>query len=86
MTTSLVGKDILLRGTWVAQSVKHLPSAQVRIPGSWDRILHWAPCSAGSLLLPLPFLLLVISLSLSQINNILKKKKDILLRIWLGQL
>ena len=29
---------------WVAQSVKHLPSAQVMIPGSWDRVLHWAPC------------------------------------------
>ena len=25
-----------LRGTWVAQSVKHLPPAQVVIPGSWD--------------------------------------------------
>ena len=39
---------------WVAQSVKHLPSAQVMLPGSWDRTPHWAPCSAGSLLLPLP--------------------------------
>ena len=41
-------------GTCVAQPVKHLPSAQVMIPGSWDRAPHWAPCSAGSLLLSLP--------------------------------
>ena len=39
---------------WVTQSVKHLPLAQVMIPGSWDRALHGAPCLAGSLLLPLP--------------------------------
>jgi len=43
-----------LWGAWVAQSVKHLPSAQVTISGSWDRVLRWALCSAGSLLLPLP--------------------------------
>ena len=41
-------------GTWVAQSVKRLPSAQVTIPESWDQAPRWAPCSAGSLLLPLP--------------------------------
>ena len=23
--------------------VEHLPSAQVVIPGSWDRVLHWVP-------------------------------------------
>ena len=39
---------------WVAQLVKQLPSAQVMISASWDRVPHWAPCSAGSLLLPLP--------------------------------
>ena len=48
-------KEIILGGTWVAQSVKQLPSTQVMIPGSWDRVLHWAPRSARSLLLPLPF-------------------------------
>ena len=42
------------RDAWVAQSVKCLPSAQVMISGSWDRAPCWAPCSARSLLLPLP--------------------------------
>ena len=44
----LLHTDILLkhpRGAWVAQSVKHLPSARVMISGSWDQ----APTS-GSLL------------------------------------
>ena len=36
-----------LRGAWMAQSVKRLPSAQIVILGSWDRVLHQAPCSAG---------------------------------------
>ena len=47
-------KKFLFRGTWVAQSVKHPPSAQVIVPGSWDPALHQAPCSLVSLLLPLP--------------------------------
>ena len=42
--------------TCATQLVKRLPSAQVMISGSWDRVPHWAPCSAGSLLL-LPLLL-----------------------------
>jgi len=41
-------------GAWVARSVKHLPSAQVMISGSWDGARHQASCSAGSLLLSLP--------------------------------
>ena len=45
---------ILARDAWVAQLVKQLPLAQVMIPASWDRVPHRAPCSAGSLLLPLP--------------------------------
>ena len=45
---------IMVRGTWVAQLVKHMPSAQVMISGSWDQALHWAQCSMGSLLLLLP--------------------------------
>ena len=57
-------------GAWVAQPVKHLPSAQVMIPGSWDPVPRSAPGPAGSLLLPLPLppicaLLLSLSLSLS---------------------
>ena len=56
-------------GTWVAQSVKYLPSAQVMISGSWDPAPHWAPCSVGSLLLPLSFLLLILFLFLSLSNK-----------------
>ena len=43
--------------------VKCLPSAQVMIPGSWDRDPHQAPCSAGSLPLPLPLPLPLLMLS-----------------------
>jgi len=68
------------QGTWVAQSVKHLPSAQVMISGSQDRVPHQAPSSVGSLLLPLPLplclLVLSLSLPLSQINKIFKKLKN----------
>ena len=53
-TTVLQVRRKLGRGAWVAQAVKRLPSAQVMIPGSWDRAPHGAPCLAGSLLLPLP--------------------------------
>ena len=55
------------RGAWVAQSVKHLPLAQVVVTESWDQDPSQAPCSVGSLLLPLPLPLLV--LTLSQINK-----------------
>ena len=72
------------RGTWVAQSVKHLPLAQVMISGSWDGAPCQGPCSVGSLFLPLslllhpPFLimhLLVFSLSLS-LSLCLKKQTN----------
>ena len=52
--------------------VEHLPLVQVVIPGSWDQVLHWAPCRE------LYFsLCLCLSLSVSHewINKILKKKK-----------
>ena len=45
--------------------IKHLPLAQVMIPGPWIQPRIGAPCSAGSLLLPLPLPLLVFPLSLS---------------------
>ena len=59
------------------QSVKHLPSAQVKILEA----LYWAPCSVGSLLLPLSLPSLVHIRSL--INKILKKKKILSLSLCL---
>ena len=47
-------QNVAPEGAWVAQLVKGLPSAWVMIPRSWDGALHWVPCSAGSLFLPLP--------------------------------
>lgn len=63
-------KRTLTLGRPVPQSIRCLPSAQVTISRSWDRALSWAPCSAGSLLLPLPLALspagvLALSLPLS---------------------
>ena len=55
-----------LRGTWVAQWIKHLPLAQVMISGSWGQ----TPAS-GSLLglfLPQP---LPLAGALSQINKLI---------------
>ena len=37
-----------MRGTWVAQSVEHLPLALVMISGSWDRTPCWALLSEES--------------------------------------
>ena len=61
---------------WVAQLVKRWPSAQVLIPGSW------APCSAGSLLLPLPLPVIppacVLSLFIKYINKIFLKSYQLI--------
>ena len=38
----------------MAKLVEHLLLPQVMIPGSQDPVLLQAPCSVGSLLLPLP--------------------------------
>ena len=38
-------KNMSLWDAWVAQWLSVcLPSAQGVIPGSWDRVPHWAPC------------------------------------------
>ena len=75
-TTGLINR-CLTRSAWVALWVGHLPLAQVIIPGTWDQALHGAPCSSGSLLLPLPWPLHPTHVhTLSQIKKILKKKKN----------
>ena len=61
-------------GTWVAQWIKHLPSARVMIPGFWNQASCLAPDSVGNLLLPLP---LPLSVLLSFSNKILKKKETL---------
>ena len=67
-----MAKTVKLSGTWVAQLVKCVLLAQVMILGSWDQ----APCSVGSLLLPLPLCTPpMLSLSLSRIKNKILKKK-----------
>ena len=77
--TYTLNKNFLLVGTWMAQSVKHLPSAWVMIPESQDWAPHWGPWSRGNLLLPPPplplapsLLLFLLLLKPSQINKILK--------------
>lgn len=35
------------QGTWVAQSVKYLPSVQVMVPGSWVRVTLGSLLSGG---------------------------------------
>ena len=58
-------------GACMAQLVAQLPLAWVVILESWDRVLHWDPCSVGSLLLPLTLPPLMLSVSL-----FLKLKKN----------
>ena len=41
-----------LRGTWVVQLVKHLPSAQIMILGSWDRALRLGSVLSGTFAAP----------------------------------
>ena len=54
----LQDQELHAQGTWVAQLVKRLASAQVMIPAPWDQAPYWAPSSVGSLLLSLTLLLL----------------------------
>lgn len=42
------------KGPQMAQLIKCLPTAQIMIPGVWDPVLNGSPCSAESLLPPLP--------------------------------
>ena len=67
-------------GIWVAQSVRHLPSAQVLNPGSWDQDPRWlSSLLSGESASPSPSapptpLLYSLSLSLKWINlKILKE-------------
>ena len=62
-------------GTWVAQLVKRLPSAQVMFSGSWNRAPHQAPRSVQSLLLPLPATPLACALCLS--NKLVKSFRNL---------
>ena len=83
-------RKLLFRGTWGgggAPSMKHLPSAQIMIPGSWDRVPNWAPCSAGSLLHPLsaappPPACAFSFCHLNKILKIRKKKGKLLFKLW----
>ena len=69
-------------GTWVAQLVKHLPSTQVMISGSWDEPSIGLPAhllikeSASLSASPRCLCAVSHSLSLTQINkyNLLKKE------------
>lgn len=67
---------LYLQGTWMAQSVRHLPSVQVMILGSWDWAQSQSLCSVGSLLLlfsPLvPTLAISVAWSLSLSNKYIK--------------
>ena len=57
--------NVKSKRNWVAQSVKWLPSAWVMISGSWNHAPHWALCSMGSLLLPLPLPATLLACALS---------------------
>ena len=60
-------KKMFSWGACVAQSVKHMPLAQVMIPRSYISAPRWTPCSVGSLFSLSP------SPSLKWTNQIVKK-------------
>ena len=45
--------NIPIMGCLGGSVVEPLPSAQVMFPGSWDRVLHQAPCREPAFLLPM---------------------------------
>ena len=62
-----------LAGGHLSGSVaKHLPLAQVEIPGSWDVVPHQDPCRKPAS--PSAYVSASLSVCLSWINKILKKK------------
>ena len=68
--------DKWIEGHLSGSVVEHLPSAQIMIPGSWDRVPHQVP--RRCLFFPLPVSLpLFLCVSHEQINKILKKSLHI---------
>ena len=62
------GFRIHKKGHLGGSTVEHLPSAQGVIPGSWDQVPYWAPCTEpASLPVSQP---LSLSMHLSGINKI----------------
>ena len=67
-------KKNLLPGHLGGSVVEHLPLAQVVILGSWDRVLHQAPCGKPAS----PSACVSAPLSLSLMNKVLKKENLLL--------
>lgn len=71
------GRGNISRVTFKFQTARGAWVARVMLSGSWNRGPCWAPCSAGSLLLPLPLSPLVLSLLLVLSNKWIKIFKKI---------
>ena len=61
--------------------VECLPLVQVVVPGSWDRVLLWAPCREPAS--PSAYVSAFLCVSHEQINKIFKKKLLPLKRMFL---
>ena len=68
-------KNSTKTGAWVAQVVKHLPSAPIISQGPGIKCHVRLPAAWGICFSPLPVLLCSLSLTHTQMNKILKKKK-----------
>ena len=62
-----VVRKIILGGCLGGSAVERLPLTQGMIPGSWDPMLHWAPCKEPAS--PSAYLSASLSLCLSWINK-----------------